>query len=216
MWNDWVTRWKKTSEAIKLLGGESDGVSIGKPVSEKQVVEIEAKLGYRLPESFRDVVLNFAGSVDFGWQLNDCIELPEEFVGIFGGECIWNINELIEIDEARKDWVRECFPDEEDEYDRIWHNKLAFMHIANGDMIAFDLENYPESTPVVYLSHDGSDSHGYILGQDFKDFINRWTRIGCPGAEDWQMMPFIDTPTGGINPEGENALKWRELIGINM
>jgi cell wall assembly regulator SMI1 len=216
MWNNWITRWEKTIEAIKLIGGDSNGILVGKPATEQQVINIEEKLGYRLPESFRDVLLNFAGSVDFGWELNDCVDLPEEFREIFAGECIWDVNNLIDIEESREDWVRECFPNPDDEYDRVWHNKLAFMSVGNGDEIAIDLEKYPDYTPVVYLSHDGGEGHGYILGQDFKDFIDRWTLIGCPGSEDWQMLPFIDTPTSGINPNCENALEWKRLIGLEF
>ncbi len=86
MWNNWIARWEKTIEAIKLLGGESNGTYISKPASEQQVIHIEEKLGYRLPESFRDVLLNFAGSVEFGWELNNCVDLPEKFKDIFAGE----------------------------------------------------------------------------------------------------------------------------------
>ncbi len=216
MWNNWITRWEKTIEAIKLIGGESNGIHIGKPASEQEIIDIEEKLGYKLPESFRDVLLNFARSVDCGWELNDCIDLPKEFRGIFAGECIWDVNNLIDIDESRKDWVRECFPNPYDEYDRVWHNKLAFMNVGNGDKIAIDLEKYPEYTPVVYLSHDDGEGHGYILGHDFKDFIDRWTLIGCPGSEDWQIIPFVDTPTSGINPSCVNALEWKQLIGLKF
>ncbi|WP_281064350.1 hypothetical protein [Clostridium muellerianum] len=41
MWNNWIIRWEKTIEAIKLLGGESNGIHIGKPASEQQIVNIE-------------------------------------------------------------------------------------------------------------------------------------------------------------------------------
>lgn len=148
--------------------------------------------------------------------MNDCIELPKEFNEIFAGECIWNVNNLIDIDESRESWARECFSNLEDEYDKVWHNKLAFMDVANGDKIAIDLERYPDYTPVVYLSHDDGEGHGYILGESFKDFIDRWTLIGCPGSEDWQMMPFIDTPISGINPNSKNALEWRRLAGLSF
>jgi hypothetical protein len=216
MWNDWIHRWEKTTEAIKQIGGESNGLLVGKPASEHHIMVIEDKLGYRIPESFREVLLNFASKLDFGWELNDCIDLPKEFRGIFAGECSWNINDLIDIDDERKGWVKECFPDPDNEYDRVWHNKLAFISVGNGDKIAFDLDKYPEYTPVIYLSHDDGEGHGYVLGNDFKDFIDKWTLIGCPGSEDWQMIPFVDTNTSGINPNSENAIKWRKLIGLDF
>lgn len=30
------------------------------------------------------------------------------------------------------------------------------------------------------------------------------------------MLPFIDSPTSGINPYGKNAVAWRELIGLKF
>jgi hypothetical protein len=216
MWNNWVLRLEKTAEAIKEIGGESNGLAVGIPASEKQILDVENRLGIRLPECFREVLQNFAGSLDFYWELNDCIDLPEELRGIFAGECTWNIKDLVDIEEERKGWVKECFSDSNNEYDRVWHNKLAFISVANGDKIAFDLDRYPEYTPVVYLSHDDGEGHGYILGNDFKDFIDKWTLIGCPGTEDWQLIPFIDSCTSGINPNSENAIKWKKLIRLNF
>lgn len=214
MWNSWVTRWQTTLAMIERLGGEGKGLQIGKPASEQQIERVEQKLGLRLPESFRETLLDFSGHVDFGWNLNDCIKLPGALKSISSGECFWNIDNLPEIEESRKDWVRECFSDPDDDYDRVWHNKLAFMSVANGDAIAFDLDMHPDCAPVVYLSHDDGEGHGYILGRDFKDFIDRWTLLGCPGTEDWQMMPFLETMTGGINTDCQNALEWRRLIGL--
>ncbi len=216
MWNNWILRWEKTARAIKELGGESNGLHVGRPASEEHIIEAEERLGYRLPESFRDVLLNFAGSLDFRWALNDCIDLPEVLRGIFAGECTWSLKNLIEIDEECQGWVNDCFPDPDNEYDRVWHNKLAFMCVGNGDKIAFDLEKYPEYTPVVYLSHDDGEGHGYILGSDFKDFLDKWTLIGCPGTEDWQWIPFVDSSKSGINPNSENAIIWKKLMGLDF
>jgi cell wall assembly regulator SMI1 len=191
-------------------------VHITKPATETQVEVVEKKLGLRLPESFRDILLNFSASVEFGWDLDDAVELPQELRGIFASECKWNLSEIVEIEEDRKGWVKECFPNPEDDYDKVWHNKLAFMTVGNGDLIAFDLQKYPDYTPVVYLSHDGGEGHGYILGEDFKDFIDKWTRVGCTGPEDWQMIPFIADSVSGINPDSEHAIKWRDIIGLNI
>jgi hypothetical protein len=35
--------------------------------------------------------------------------------------------------------VSDVFSNTEDPYDAVWHNKLAFYKIGNGDLIAFDL-----------------------------------------------------------------------------
>src|SRR5262249_9542796 len=132
--------------------------------------------------------------------------------GIFGGECSWSLTRLAEIEQGRKGWIECCFPNIEDEYDRVWHNKLAFLEVGNGDMLALDL-SLP-SVPVVYMSHDDGEGHGYRLGADFTDFITRWTLLGCPGAEDWQMLPFISSPTSLLAPDCENARLWRSIFGL--
>lgn len=87
------------------------------------------------------------------------------------------------------------------------------MWVPNGDYIAFDLCSSLEA-PVVYLSHDGGEGHGYVLGNSFQEFIEQWSLLGCPGNEDWQMMPFISSPTSGLEPYGENAEHWREWFGL--
>lgn len=41
-------------------------------------------------------------------------------------------------------------------------------------------------------------------------------KIGGCGNEDWQMLPFITDPVSGIDPDCENAGKYRELIGFEL
>ena len=69
---------------------------------------------------------------------------------------------------------------------------------------------------MVYLSHDDGEGHGFRLGDNFADFIDRWTLLGCPGAEDWQMLPFIHSSTSGIDPWCENARRWRQCSGLEI
>ena len=33
------------------------------------------------------------------------------------------------------------------------------MEVGNGDFIAFDLKEYPQKAPIVYLSHDDGEGH---------------------------------------------------------
>lgn len=64
---------------------------------------------------------------------------------------------------VEKSWIDICYPDYNKSYDKIFYNKLAFQQVENGDL-AIDLEeeNYGK---VIYLSHDGSDLHGYSNGK---------------------------------------------------
>ncbi len=40
------------------------------------------------------------------------------------------------------------------------------------------------------------------------------SRLGCVGAEDWQWLPFIDKDSAFINPDCENANKFREALSV--
>ncbi|MGC5325190.1 SMI1/KNR4 family protein [Brevibacillus sp. SYSU BS000544] len=216
-WELWINRWDAALKACRNLGGGSEGVLVKPPATLEQIEDAENKLGVKLPPSFRTAMLEFSAGVEFSWRLPDdedvSIPLPQDFRGIFGSDCSWNLFELVEIDDNRKSWVQNVFPDPTDPYDCVWHNKLAFKDISNGDFLAFDLENGPDYS-VVYLSHDDGEGHGYRLGNNFIDFMNRWTRIGCPGSEDWQMIPFVTSSNSGIEPDGEKAKKWREWFGL--
>ena len=78
---------------------------------------------------------------------------------------------------SRQGWVDVCYPDYNNEYDKVWHNKLAFYEVGNGDYFAIELEkeNYGK---IVYLSHDGGDAHGHYIADNFKDLLNNWSKVG--------------------------------------
>lgn len=215
-WEIWKNNWRKVLECVNRLGGEvSDDIYIDRPATEDEILAVEKELGVRLPESFRETMLNFSKKVEFNWNLPDTIDLPHELREIFGCDFNWSLKDIYDIESTRKSWVDECFPDENDDYDKVWHNKLGFMNVANGDVIAFDMKDYPGSVPVVYLSHDDGDCHGYKLGDDFNDFISRWSSLGCPGPEDWQLYPFIKDSVSGIDPKCKNAECWKEILGLD-
>ena len=48
-------------------------------------------------------------------DLPDDFELPKALKSIFCADFIISLEELADIEEARKDWVEECFNDEDDE-----------------------------------------------------------------------------------------------------
>ncbi len=81
-------------------------------------------------------------------------------------------------------------------------------------MIAVDISSEAEQ-PVVYLSHEGDDLlHGFWLGRDFEDYIDRLSLLGCVGAEDWQLAPFISGPQTFLETDGVNAKRWRDWFGF--
>ncbi|GGG70387.1 SMI1/KNR4 family protein [Paenibacillus radicis (ex Gao et al. 2016)] len=214
-WNLWEQRLISFNDAIEGIGGEAGGYTINPPVDLLEIKKIEEQLGHSLPQSFVQVITEFSGGMEVSWSLPDedslSTPLPEQLQGLFACNFSWDIDEILSIEEARKGWVREVFPDPNDLYDAVWHNKLAFMEVGNGDYIAFDLA-IAEDPPIVYLSHDDGEGHGFLLGSNFLDFFNKWTQIGCVGCEDWQLLPFIKDSKSGIDPLSENAVLWRSWL----
>ena len=205
-------------EKIEDLGGETDPLTIGKPATEEEIKAVEEQLGYILPSYFREVLLENTAHLDFYWDINDItdegdISLPDKLVEIFRGQLLFGLDLLLDYEDDRKGWVKEIYPDYNNEYDRVWHNKMAFHQVGNGDYIAIELEleNYGK---VVYLSHDGSENHGLYIADNFKEFLMNYAAIGCIGGEDWQWEPFY-TKGKGIDPTSKNAQAWYKVLGID-
>jgi len=204
-------------EKIEDLGGETDPLTIEKPATEEEIKAVEAQLGYTLPSHFREVLLENTAHLDFYWDINDItdegdISLPDKLVEIFRGQLLFGLDLLLDYEDDRKGWVKEVYPDYNNEYDRVWHNKMSFHQVGNGDYIAIELEpeNYGK---VVYLCHDGSENHGLYIADNFKEFLMNYAAIGCTGGEDWQWEPFY-TKGKGLDPTCENAQAWYKVLGI--
>ena len=205
-------------EKIEDLGGETDPLTIEKPATEEEIKAVEAKLGYTLPPHFREVLLENTAHLEFGWDIDDIIDeedisLPDKLAEIFRGKLLFGLDLLLDYEEDRQDWEGEVYPNSDKEYDRVWHNKMSFFQVGNGDYIAIELEpeNYGK---VVYLSHDGSENHGLYIADNFKEFLMNYAAVGCTGGEDWQWEPFY-TEGKGIDPTSENALAWYKLLNID-
>lgn len=203
-------RIDRIANQIREIGGEVQDLKIEEPATVDQIESIEHKLGVSLPESFKHVLLHFSAAFSFRWFLPDDFELPDKYRGIFSGRVDWNLNNIVEIDEERRGWIEHVFPDPEDKYDKVWHQKLAFLEVGNGDYFAFDLSEQREY-PIVYLSHDDGEGHGYSLGNNFIKFLDNWSRIGFVGPEDWQWMPFVLSRESGIVSESESANEFRKF-----
>ena len=205
-------------EKIKDLGGEVEPLTIEKPATENEIKAVEAKLGYTLPPHFREVLLENTAHLEFYWDVNDVtIEdesiIPDALAHIYCGELLFGLDLLLGYEESRKGWEEDVYPNYNNEYDRVWHNKMAFHQVGNGDYIAIELEpeNYGK---VVYLSHDGSENHGLYIADNFKEFLMNYASVGCTGGEDWQWEPFY-TAGKGIDPTSKNAKTWYKVLGIN-
>jgi len=205
-------------EKIEDLGGEVEPLTIEKPATEDEIKAVEAKLGYTLPPHFREVLLENTAHLEFGWDIDDIIDeedisLPDKLAEIFRGKLLFGLDLLLDYEEDRQDWEGEVYPNSDKEYDRVWHNKMSFFRVGNGDYIAIELEpeNYDK---VVYLSHDGSENHGLYIADNFKEFLMNYAAVGCAGGEDWQWESFY-TKDKGIDPTSKNAKTWYKVLGIN-
>lgn len=214
-WRNFINELEKFQKRIENIGGYIREIEIGAPTKEEEILEVEKKLGYSLPKDFRDILLNYSSHFEYYWNIyrdenEKQIELPDNFKAIFCGNLHWGLDLLLNFEESRKGWVDICYPNYDNEYDKVWHNKLAFCEVGNGDYIAIELEkeNYGK---IVYLSHDGGEGHGYYLANNFKELLNNWASIGCVGGDDWQWFPFY-TEGKGIDPDCENTKLWRDFI----
>lgn len=182
----------------------------------QELQKLESDLDCTLPESLKQTFLQFSKAVSFCASLPDEFELPHELREIFSAQFTFSLDEMMNAETSRKNWAEECFSNPDDPYDKVWHNKLGFMTVDNGDVIAFDLEDENTDKKVVYLSHDDGPGHGYVLGSNFLEYFNNLLLIGGCGSEDWQMEPFMEDTQSGLKPDCENARLYRKLIGLEI
>lgn len=198
---------------IEKIGGDARPLIAEAPAQFDDVYEIEQKLGYSIPFDFKNSLLTLSSHWEFSWFLPDGFQLPHDLRGIFCGELHWGMHFILDFNENKDEWIKNVFPDPDNEYDQVWHNKFVFQEVGNGDYISIDLlpDTYGK---IIYLSHDNGEGHGYVMAHSFSELLNNWTRLGCVGGEDWQWMPFCKDKTSGIDPNCSNALLWRQTIGL--
>ncbi len=200
---------------IKEIGGEVQEVIIDEPSSIEQILQTEEQLGIKLPESFKKVLQEFSGNFSLRWFLPDEMKQPNEFSEFFCGTPHWSLELLLQFEEARKSWIDNVFPNPDDEYDAVWYNKLAFCEVGNGDYLAFDMKDDTDA-PIVYLSHDDGEGHGYKIANNFIEFIDNWSKLGFVGCEDWQWLPFTTSSNSGIVADGEAAKRFRSWLELDI
>lgn len=194
-------------------GFEVRELTFALPAHPREVQELEADLGLRLPPAFREVLLTVSAEVHYSWCAPDGLRFDPPFQSNFCGDLHWSIELTRQFDQDREDWIRTCFPDPSNPYDAVWHHKLAFYSVGDGDYLAMDLaaDRYGQ---IVYLSHDDGEGHGHVLAHDFRDLLDRWVPLACVGGEDFQWLPFTNDLTSPLDPNGANGRKWREILGL--
>ena len=190
-----VEAWRAALAACEARGGETRPLVIEPPASESRVVEVKRALGYALPARLRRFFLEEAASVRFQWFLPTDSEPP--FVDISSGELSISLEQQVEL--AGQNWLE---------------HRIPFQLVANGDLIAIDVRKTDE--PVVFLSHEGGDGHGVVLGRNVDDYLARHAALGGVGPEDAQWLPFVSEIEGQriLDPDGDAADRFRRWFGL--
>ena len=202
------------TEQLRERGFNVHDAVVEPPATAAEVSEVEELVGMPLPPSFRQTLEATSRAVRWSWFRPDTGEsLSAPFREIFSGSFEWSIETLPDAHKGYLGWVEHCFPDPDDPYDVVWHDKLGFASAPNGDVLAVDLA--PERLgSIVYLSHDDGESHGFLMAHSLADLVDRGAPLACPGPEDWQWLPFVPYDTGPIDPACANAAAWRSLMGL--
>ncbi|MEI4828797.1 SMI1/KNR4 family protein [Bacillus sp. FJAT-53711] len=199
----WINNWNETFHQIEKIKGEIESFVVEKSATEEEIKLIEQQLGYSLPVSFKEVLVNFSKQVELRWSFPDKLSIPVEFDAIFAGELCWNLDSIEDLTE-----VADSLKDVGDNYGENLRQKLAFYTVTNGDYLALDLNSNSEDAAVIYWDHE-EDSVTYVA-DNFIKFIEKFTDLHLIGAEIWQWEIFIDPK--GINTDSEIAQKWKRLF----
>ena len=220
-WPIWEKRWRMAYDACCAMGplakANSSPPTIEPAASEAEVVAVEQRLGVRLPTAFRDTLIHFSRRTKFSWYCDpyDCklVGPPKSVWSVVAGMCHWDLGRLEELDTARQQWAR-TFNDPKRGFDQVWQRKVvAIQQDGYGNLLALDAS--PDGGgAVVYLSHDDDAAHGYCLGRDFLDFMDRWSQVGCAGPHVRGWLPFTTGPQSLIDPNCQNARTWRKWFGL--
>lgn len=203
----------ETLEVLASSGYDARELVFAEPAGARDVELLEGDLGFRIPQSFKQLLTQVSSHVEFRWFAPDGREFPVPMHQCFSGDLHWSLDFLRKFNADKDAWIRECFPNPSDKYDRVWHNKLAFYEVGNGDYLALDL-SLGTCGQVVYLSHDDGEGHGHILANDAIDLVQRWAPLACVGGEDWQWLPFKRDRDSALDPDCATAHQWRQLLGL--
>ncbi len=197
--------------SVAKLGGETSELQLGAPASRTSVEATEKAIGVPLPADFSNFLMSGASSVEFSWQLPEEYSLPAAIGEVHWGGLSVDLDRILEHEKHRKSWVKECFPNRDDPYDAVWHDKIAFHDVPNGDYLAFDRDGR-----VVYLSHDDGEGHGATMAPSFASLLRAWIPLGCPGPEDWLWLAFVGDEARGIDERCANSRLWLETLGTAL
>jgi hypothetical protein len=197
-------------DTIKLIGGDARTLRADPPATEAEVAAVEHRLSTAIPAELRTAMRTVSAHLEFKWFLKKAVVLPPALRSIFCGEIHWGLDLTPAFLATYHNWIDKVFPNPEDPYDVIWHNKFPFLEVGNGDFISIASDGR-----IVYLSHDDGEGHGYVMADSLSDLLQRWVPLGCAGGDDWQWLPFTNGRTTRIDPACEAAHVWKSILGRN-
>lgn len=212
-WNNWINRVNWILNIASQRNWDYSDLTVKDPVSDIAFENLEKELNIQYPDDFKEILTRYSAGVFMRWQI-DGEDTEGDFGQILCGAregYLWDFETLKDQYISYQDWIQECFSDPENKYDKVWHHKIPFIDVGNGDFIAFG-DKTDKGNQVVYLSHDGDDFHGKKLGDNFIDFIERWTQTGCAGTESWQFEPFYNDETQQFLANKSKLDEWRKWL----
>jgi len=225
-YSHWSEILISTLNSIKNKDGIGD-LFIDQPASESDILQIESIIGFELPESFKKVVMNYSRQCNFYWNTREnstCVLDDSNSYSAQGGPYtnrnilngglfdlgLWNLDELIQLNDIRKD---HDYLDEKNEEFHFWSNSFIFSGDGMGNYFGIDRKyNIGE---VIYLTND-KDFHGWRLGKTFESFMNNWIQIGCAGGYFNDFIALSSRHAPYINSKTTNSLKIKKWLEINL
>src|SRR6266581_8596798 len=106
-----IDNCERFGAAIRGLGGTSPPLCVGPPATETEVAEVEERLGRKIPNALRDVLVNHARSFSFEWQREHFHLLPHPWKHAQEGRCLWSLDLLPILDADVEEWRQQVYSD---------------------------------------------------------------------------------------------------------
>jgi len=230
LWEKWTEQLDWFYRAMKARGMDVRKPRFGKPLGKKQLRDLQKKYDLELPPDFASVLERYASRLTFYWtaqrqrqvpagelifltedlsQVHPDDMPPQPFHQMFGEGLLWDSKRLGACNKQLRYYQHEVYPEQKDDYERAFRHKACFLVTGSGDMITLDVSQSQQSSPVVYLSHDGDETrNNRQLGESFIDFMTRCINLGCPDIEiwgyDWKRQSLIH--------DGKQFARWRRWL----
>lgn len=223
----WEAGLASVVQTIRGLGGRIVNDRRGPTASSAEIVDLEADLGIRLPSSFRKSLLEFAGSLEIWWELDEGsvpAELPFARNGglrhaeLRVGGLSWDFRMLPTLmglkAEQYQDLDRGCgWPEDRN----LWESTVPFMlnQIDGQPEFVGCRADEAHQGEVVFLDYNGEwDSDTGFLADDFGDFVARSIRLLCTAPRSALYSRMMPPDRVGLDPTSENAALWLKWLGV--